>query len=231
MAGSHPLIVFDLDGTLVDSRRDLVDSMNAVIVESGGQPLATDTVVSMIGSGARVLVERACEAAALGRATDATLERFLAIYDRHLLDHTRAYDGVPEVLDALGRGRHILAVLTNKPRHPSMRVLEGLGLAHHFTQVIGGDGPDGRKPDPAGLIGLMASVHADADSTWLVGDSFVDLQTARNADVTCCLARYGFGYPGIPVGARDGREHVIDVPKELLERISGSGLAPGADRP
>ena len=225
MARPFQLIAFDLDGTLVDSSRDIEFSTNTLIAEHGGRPLSAEAVVGMVGSGARVLVERAFEAAGLGRATDAALARFLAIYDLHLLDHTRPYEGVSDLLAALGRAGYSLGVLTNKPRNASLRVLDGLGLTRHFARVVGGDGLDGRKPNPAGLLSLMATTNARAGQTMLVGDSLVDLQAGRNAGVTVCVARYGFGYAGIPSEALEGDETVIDAPIELLERIGESGLS------
>ncbi len=188
------LIVFDLDGTLVDSRKDLALGVNAMLVERGAGPLPEGQVTRMVGEGARVLVERAIAAAGLpaGEASHA-LGRFLAIYQEHLLDHTRAYDGVPQLLQRL-RGATRMAVLTNKPTAASERVLEGLGLRGCFDEVIGGDSPYPRKPDPAALLHLVDAWGATSDTTLMVGDSRIDLETARNARVRCCLVRYGFGF-------------------------------------
>jgi phosphoglycolate phosphatase len=188
----HRLIAFDLDGTLIDSRRDLADSANQLIEELGGQPLTEEQIGSMVGEGAALLVRRALKASGRGERAHA-LERFLAIYDERLLNHTRIYDGVADVVRGL-RGRARLAVLTNKPAKPTERILAGLGLRDVFDDVIGGDGPHPRKPDPAGLNAMMASANASPAGTLLVGDSPIDLETAQRAGVSCCLVSYGFGF-------------------------------------
>jgi phosphoglycolate phosphatase len=209
------LIVFDLDGTLIDSRRDLADATNALLVESGGTPLAEDRIGRMVGDGAATLVTRAFEAAGLERPPDA-LARFLEIYDAHLVDHTRPYPGIPSVLEALG-ARASLAVLTNKPFASTRRVLAALDLAKHFDEdaVVGGDGPLPRKPDPAGLRHLMARVGATPASTLVVGDSVIDVRTAHAASTRVCLVRYGFGFEGC-LAADLRADRVIDVPDGLL---------------
>jgi len=189
------LVVFDLDGTLIDSRRDLADAANALIVERGGAPLEVDRIASMVGEGAAKLVMRAMKAANLTRDDlDAALARFLELYDERLLAHTRLYDGTRDMLETL-RARATLAVLTNKPQRPTERILDGLGIAPFFTHVVGGDTAHGRKPDPAGLRYLMSAAGAAVDGTTMIGDSAIDLRTARAAGVRCCLVRYGFGFP------------------------------------
>jgi len=186
--------VFDLDGTLVDSRRDLADAANALISERGGAPLDVGEVAGMVGEGAALLVRRALTAASVPRDDlDAALARFLELYDERLLAHTRLYDGTREALDAL-RARVPLAVLTNKPQRPTEQILEGLGVRSCFSWVVGGDTQFGRKPDPAGLTHLMSAAGATAARTLMVGDSAIDLRTARAAGVRCCLVRYGFGF-------------------------------------
>jgi phosphoglycolate phosphatase len=185
------LIVFDLDGTLVDSRRDLADSTNDMLAAFGAPPLPVDRVVGMVGEGARVLVERALRASGLDPATPSALERFRDIYDRRLLIHTRPYPGIDLVVrDAAARSA--VALLSNKPEAPSRRLLEAFGWMASFRWVIGGDGPFPRKPDPAGLRHLMAEAGVEAESTLVVGDSLVDLETARRAGARACAAAYGF---------------------------------------
>lgn len=208
------LVVFDLDGTLVDSQRDIANAADALIVELGGQPLPEAAVAGMVGEGAGLLVRRVLTAAAIDPDTPGALTRFLALYGQRLLDHTRPYAGMDRVLDLLGR--HCpLAVLTNKPGAPSESILEGLGLRQHFRDVIGGDAAWPRKPDPDGLLELARRAGAAPSSTLLVGDSEIDLQTARAAGARLCLARYGFGFrpPGPPL--RPG-EFAIDRPLDLL---------------
>lgn len=189
------LVVFDLDGTLVDSRKDLATAVNGMLLEYGSSPLPEADVTRMVGEGARVLVDRAMAAAGLPAAeAPRALDRFLALYDAHLLDHTRPYEGVLNLLEQLD-GLANLAVLTNKPHRATTRVLEGLGLRRYFIEVIGGDQDLPRKPDPAGLLALVERCGAARDETLMIGDSRVDLETARKAGVACCLVRYGFGFP------------------------------------
>ena len=210
------LFVFDLDGTLVDSLRDLADSANEVLTSYGAAPLDMTTIGGMVGDGAARLVARAC--AAVGIAPRDALERFLAIYDTKLLSHTRPYDGMPEVVASLaGRGAS-LAVLTNKPLGATRRILAGLDLAKFFEEdaVVGGDGPWPRKPDPAGLLHLCNRAGVTPADAVLVGDSLVDWQTARGAGTGICLARYGFGFATFPSSELDGRERFIDAPADLL---------------
>jgi phosphoglycolate phosphatase len=210
------LIVFDLDGTLIDSRRDLADAANALLESCGGGPLSEEHIGRMVGDGAATLVARVFEASGLERPAGA-LERFLAFYDQRLLNHTRPYPGMMEVLDLLGR-RATLAVLTNKPLASTRRILEGLELARHFEEaaVLGGDGPFPRKPDPAGLRHLIARAKVPVESTLLVGDSLIDWRTARAAATPVCLARYGFGYVGFPRHELGPADHLIDAPAALL---------------
>jgi phosphoglycolate phosphatase len=207
------LIVFDLDGTLIDSRRDLADAANAVIVERGGRPLPVDAIAAMVGEGAPLLVRRALAAAGLEIDIRAALPRFLELYDERLLVHTRLYDGTREALEALAP-RVPLAVLTNKPQHPTERILDGLGIAQYFRWVVGGDTAHGRKPDPAGLQHLMSVADAQPVDTVMVGDSAIDLRTARAASTRVCLVRYGFGFRTV-AGELTGDELIADTPSEL----------------
>jgi len=211
------LIVFDLDGTLVDSQRDLADATNALLEELGGSPVSHDVVTAMVGDGAAVLVRRALAGAGLDPDTPGALDRFLQHYDARLLATTRPYPGMAETLDALG-STYRLAVLTNKPARATMRVLEGLGLLQSFDDVIGGDMAHGRKPDPAGLLELVSRASLTPEATLLVGDSPVDLATARRAGTHICLARYGFGYRFEEKDFR-GNEWFIDNPGALLDTL------------
>jgi phosphoglycolate phosphatase len=208
------LIVFDLDGTLVDSSVDLANAVNALLVELGATPLAEAAIIAMVGEGASVLVRRALTAAALDPDTPGALDRFLAHYDPHLLDHTRPYPGMVDTLTWFN-GRLPMAVLTNKPAHPTELMLRGLSLRVYFRTVIGGDTPHGRKPNPAGLLQLAADAGVDPGRVLMVGDSPIDLATARNAGTQICLARYGFGYRFAPDDFR-GDELFIDAPANLV---------------
>jgi phosphoglycolate phosphatase len=190
------LIAFDLDGTLIDSCRDLADSANELIVELGGAPLAEQAIEGMVGGGAALLVRRALDAARLEHPP-AAVARFLEIYDTRLLNHTRVYDGIFDVMRAARRHAR-LTILTNKPLAPSERLLEALGLRALVDDVIGGDSPHGRKPDPSGLLAMMAAAGTQGERTLLVGDSAVDHETARRAASRCCIVSYGFGFRTFP---------------------------------
>jgi phosphoglycolate phosphatase len=210
------LIVFDLDGTLVDSRKDIADAANLLIESCGAAPLPEETIGRMVGDGAATLVARAFEAVGQSPPPDA-LARFLDLYGQRLLVHTRPYPDMPEVLEALTR-RAPLAVLTNKPLAATREILSGLDLARYFpaSRVLGGDGPLPRKPEPAGLLSLAADAGVDAADTLLVGDSVIDWQTARRAGTRICLARYGFGFATFPVEALGPVDMVVDTPTDLM---------------
>lgn len=211
------LFVFDLDGTLIDSRRDLADSVNALLIECGAPPLAEERVGRMVGDGAATLVARAFAAGGIPMPSDA-LSRFLAIYARHLTDHTRPYDGIPDVLAQL-RGRPaLLAVLTNKPLQSTRTILERLDLARYFATelVLGGDGPFPRKPDPSGLRSLLESTSTPPESAVLVGDSMIDCRTARAAGTRLCIARYGFGFDTFPAEHITSADFGVSAPLDLL---------------
>jgi phosphoglycolate phosphatase len=210
------LIVFDLDGTLIDSRRDIADAANALLVERGAAALPVDQLGRMVGDGAATLVARAFDARGIEPPPDA-LARFLAIYGAHLTDHTKPYEGIGEALTALGT-RATLAVLTNKPIAATRTILERLDLARHFRQslILGGDGPLPRKPDPAALIRLMELAIASPAATILVGDSIIDWRTARAARSSICLARYGFGFEGFPIDCLGPADQLVDSPGELV---------------
>jgi phosphoglycolate phosphatase len=211
------LMVFDLDGTLVDSHRDIANAANALVEELGGERLSDAAIVAMVGEGAALLVRRALAAAGLDPETEGALDRFLALYDVRLLEHTAPYEGTVEVLERLGEQTR-LSVLTNKPQKPTERILKGLGLQHYFGEAIGGDTPFGRKPDPAGLLHLAAAAGVAPDRTLMVGDSPIDLQTARNAGARICLVRYGFGYRFAEADFL-GDELFADRPADLLTMI------------
>jgi phosphoglycolate phosphatase len=210
------LVVFDLDGTLVDSRRDLAESANAVLAEYGGGPLSEEEIGRMVGDGAATLVARAFTASGRPQPAEA-LARFLAVYNRRLLQFTRPYPGIPAVLESLSSTSR-LAVLTNKPLRPTQEILAGLDLAGFFTpgSVVGGDGAFPRKPDPAGLRHLAAAAGSAIGETVLVGDSLIDCRTARAAGARVCVAAYGFGFEGFPVSELDEDDQLVRAPIDLL---------------
>ncbi len=185
------LLIFDLDGTLIDSKRDLADSVNATRASMRLPPLSDKLVSSYIGSGAPVLIRRA-----LPDATEDDVARglkhFLEYYRDHMLDATRLYPGVRDALDRLHSGGIPLAILTNKPVRFSIRLLEGLGLEGHFFRVYGGNSFEEKKPNPKGIDLLVNEAGADRERTVMVGDSSVDILTARNARVRACGVSWGF---------------------------------------
>src|SRR6266581_4685887 len=172
-------LIFDLDGTLIDSKLDLIRSVNAMLQELGREQLHEDTISGYIGHGAPQLVGRALGNNATGEERERALKFFLAYYEDHKMDSTCAYPGVPEALQQLAALP--MAVLTNKPVRISMRILEALGLAQFFPAVYGGNSFATKKPDPLGA------------QTILIGDSEVDVQTARNAGTFAATVNYGFG--------------------------------------
>lgn len=209
------LAVFDLDGTLVDSRRDLADSANEMLAEYGAPRLADQEIVSMVGGGAPALVTRVLAAAGVDAQTLDALPRFLSLYDQRLTHFTKPYAGIPEVLDEL-RGRNMpMALLTNKPLEQSVKILERFGLARYFQWLVGGDGPWPRKPSPDGLRFLMRQASAGPADTMLIGDSAIDLRTARNSGVRLCLARYGFGFADVPAAELSMDDALVDAPAEI----------------
>jgi phosphoglycolate phosphatase len=211
------LIAFDLDGTLIDSHRDLAESANELIAELGGAPLSEDAIGEMVGGGAAQLVKRALDAAGLQQPPFA-VSRFLEIYDTRLVNHTRVYDGIGDTLEA-ARHRAHLGILTNKPLGPTEKLLEAFAIRDLFRSVIGGDGPYPRKPDPEGLLAMMATAGATPERTLMVGDSFIDYETARRASVRCCMVSYGFGFRTFPREQIQDGNSVVDNASGLSEVI------------
>jgi phosphoglycolate phosphatase len=187
----NDLLIFDLDGTLIDSKRDLADSVNAMRVYLNEPPLADQAVYSYVGNGAPVLVRRA-----LPGRDEEEIERglkfFLEYYRDHMLDATTLYPGVREALDELLAADVKMAVLTNKPVRFSEHLIKGLGLDGHFFRVYGGNSFEEKKPHPKGIEMLIEESGASRDQTMMVGDSAVDVMTARNAQVKACGVRWGF---------------------------------------
>ncbi len=191
------LVAFDLDGTLIDSKRDLAESVTQMVEERGGRALSVTEVAAMIGEGAALLVQRALAAGGLP-PDPSVLPRFLEIYGARLLNHTTLYPGMREAVEAARHGGARVTVLTNKPLAPSERILDALEIRHLFDAVVGGDGPHGRKPGPAGLLAMMADAGAGPAETLLVGDTAFDHETARRAGAQCCLVSFGYSPHGVP---------------------------------
>lgn len=212
------LFVFDLDGTLVDSQRDIADSANAVLEACGHPPHSEVAIAGMVGEGAALLIARAFAAAGAPAPPDA-LEQFLRAYDERLVRHTRPYEGIPDLLEALA-SRGELAVLTNKPLAATHRILDALQLASYFgTHVLGGDGPLPRKPDPSGLRDLMTRTGHQPSETVMIGDSVIDLRTARAAGTHAAVAMYGFGFSHLPTGELQPNDLLLRTPLDLLPRL------------
>src|SRR5712664_1648212 len=184
-------LIFDLDGTLIDSQRDLILSVNDMLQEMGREELHEVTISAYIGHGAPQLVRRALGGNAGDQECEQALQFFLAHYNEHKLDNTRAYPGVAEALEHLSA--YPMAVLTNKPARVSVRILEGLGLAKYFRAVYGGNSFETKKPDPLGANTILREFAASPNEAILIGDSEVDVQTARNAGTLAAAVNYGFG--------------------------------------
>jgi phosphoglycolate phosphatase len=186
------VLIFDLDGTLIDSETDLVISVNATLEHMGRQPLPQDVVRGYIGRGAAALIRSSLGSLVTDEQAEEGHEFFLAYYRRHMLDHTVTYPGVLEALDALSSYK--MAVLTNKPVRFSQAILDGLGIANHFQFVFGGNSFERKKPDPMGVELLLRNFSAQPTEGMMVGDSDVDVQTARNSGIYSCGVSYGLGF-------------------------------------
>lgn len=216
------LWVFDLDGTLVDSRLDLARSVNATLASRGLPPQSEDLIVSFVGDGADDLIRRSFEAAGWSRGESESrlpqiLREFLGLYAENCLDRTTVYPGARELLEALARRGVPMAVLTNKPGLLTATVLEGLGLRAHFKVVVPGDGPLGKKPDPAGLAYILKAMNVSPVDAVLVGDSLQDLRTARAAGASFVAYSGGLGDAGAVTAA--GPDFSADSFHALLEML------------
>lgn len=213
------LLVFDLDGTLIDSAQDLCSSVNAALVQFGLNPLPDPAIAGFVGNGAPMLMRRSLALAGNipldvldPQLFEKSYQFFLQYYREHKLDFTYAYEGVLEALKALhelheapGTVTRRMAVLTNKPVRPARGICEGLGLADYFLHIYGGDSFPVKKPDPTGLRSLMEEVGAKPKETVMIGDSKVDVQTARNAGAWAVGCAFGFG-----------PQNLMEVPPDIL---------------
>ncbi len=212
------LIIFDLDGTLIDSAEDLAISMNATRQYFGMPALDPAVINSYVGNGAAVLVRRGLGTDASDALVAEGLEFFLKYYRRHALEHTQLYPGIRELVEELSAKGHELAVLTNKPVKISVDIVGGLGLGKHFPRVYGGDSFPRKKPDGIGIATLMSEADFSTDETLMVGDSGVDIQTARNAGVRSCGVAWGFQPEAFQIDVPDV---VIREPRDLLSVVLG----------
>lgn len=205
-------VVLDLDGTLVDTKDDLVAAVNATLIGLGLPTQDPTTLLAYVGHGARVLLERAL-GAAHGARIEEGLDLFMPWYRAHLLDHAVVYPGLRAVLETLAAEGAVFSVLTNKPADMSAAILRGLALDGLCPRLIGGDTLPVRKPDPTGLLRLIDAAGVEAGATLMVGDSVVDVATGRNAGVATCAVLWGFNG-----GAVRGQGAAVEIaaPGELL---------------
>jgi phosphoglycolate phosphatase len=215
------LLIFDLDGTLVDSKLDLVHSVNAARGLMNLAPISEELVASYVGNGAPVLMRRALGPEASEPEVQRALVFFLGYYRDHMLDNTRLYPGVKAGLDRLLESGAQMAVLTNKPVRFSRAIVEGLGLGGHFFQVYGGNSFEQKKPDPIGIEKLLEESGVSRERAIMVGDSGVDVRTARNAMVKACGVSYGFQPESFE---QDPPDIVVDDMNQLADYILVSGF-------
>ena len=210
------LVIFDLDGTLIDSKLDLVHSVNAARALLSLPPISAGLVASFVGSGAPILMRRALGPEASQADVDRALRYFLDYYREHMLDNTYLYPGVREALDRLHDAGTRMAVLTNKPVRFSQALVHGLGLGSHFFRIYGGNSFGQKKPDPIGIETLLQESGVARDRAIMVGDSSVDVRTARNARVFACGVRYGFQPESF---VEDPPDLVVDEMNQLAEYV------------
>ena len=212
-------LIFDLDGTLIDSKLDLALAVNAAMEELGRAPLPHEMIFSYVGRGAPSLIAQALGAGATEEDCLRGLEFFIKYYSVHKLDNTALYPGVRETLDAL-KGMP-MAVLTNKPVGASRGILQGMGLTGHFRFIYGGNSFERKKPDPMGVDSILRDFGAVPAQVMFVGDSEVDVQTARNAGTWVCGVTYGFGSHRL---AEYPPDLLVDNLTELPPHLSGAAV-------
>ena len=216
------LAIFDLDGTLIDSRRDLAESVNAMLRHLHRPELPMDVIASYVGDGAPMLVRRALGDPDEEHFVAEALQFFLTYYREHKLDHTVVYSGVADALRAVAAGLNgiprRLAVLSNKPVNPSRQIVQALGLTEFFAQIYGGNSFHTKKPDPLGVSTLLQETGAAPGETVLIGDSDVDVITARNAGIYSIGVTYGFAPHTLEAAVPDV---LVDHPQQWAEVLRG----------
>lgn len=215
-------LIFDLDGTLIDSKQDLIHSVNAMLRELGRGELAQETISGYIGHGAPQLVARALGDGCTEAERQRALQFFLSYYEQHKMDATHAYPDVAETLEKLSSMP--LAVLTNKPVRISVRILDAMGLSRYFRAIYGGNSFETKKPDPLGARTILRELGAEPRTAVLVGDSEVDVQTARNAGMLAATVNYGFG-------VHDRRAYPADIYLDNFgELVTILGCKPSSEK-
>jgi len=214
------LVVFDLDGTLIDSKKDLANCVNATLRHMGRKPIGEDRIFSYVGRGTSALIAQALGEGISEVEVEQGVDYFLSYYREHKLDHTTLYPGVREALGKLSNGaasaKRVLAVLTNKPIGPSRAILHGLGVASFFRVVYGGNSFESKKPDPAGLCTILEETGVSASSAMMVGDSDVDIVTGVNAGVWTCAITHGFGALNLETNPPDLVVHSLPELADVL---------------
>jgi len=217
------LVIFDLDGTLVDSAPDIVWALGAALTEAGVEPPPLDQAKAMVGDGARTLIERALARAGAVRDVDALLARFVAHYRHHLCVDSRLYPGIPEALERLRRAGVRSAVVTNKPGSLARGLLGQLGLTPLFTAIVGDGDGFVRKPDPAAALAVIARAEVAEARAAVVGDGLADVRMARAAGLPVIAAAWG--YVGFERLTAEGPDLIARTPEEALAALLG-GLQP-----
>lgn len=217
-SGRIKLLIFDLDGTLIDSRQDLVNSVNAMLQHLQRPALPADVIASYVGDGAPMLVRRALGDPDDGAYFHSALRYFLDYYREHKLDHTYVYEGMLDALQILSSNGRKMAVLTNKPVVPSRLIVEALGLDRFFVQVYGGNSFHTKKPDPLGALTLLHETSTSAEEAVIIGDSDVDVLTGRNAGLWTCGVTYGFAPHSLHGAPPDALVHSPAELRELFEK-------------
>ena len=210
------LVVFDLDGTLIDSRLDLIHSVNAMLRHLDRPELPGDVIASYVGDGAPMLIRRALGDPKDGRLLQQALDYFLAYYKEHKLDHTTVYAGIPDALKQIQSNgmRRQMAILSNKPVNPSRAIVDALGLSSFFVRIYGGNSFETKKPDPLGVLTILKETGVAPDRALMVGDSSIDILTGRNAGIATCGVTYGFAPQTF---AELQPDVIVESPSELKE--------------
>lgn len=188
----NSVVIFDLDGTLIDSRKDLTTGVNLMRAEYGLSPLDVYTVADYVGNGARKLAERALKG--IDTDVDEALTKMRGYYTEHMFDETDLYPTVKEGLQILKQKGFKTAVCTNKPQEPCLGILGHLGVAEDFDIIMGANPDFTLKPDPAMLEFILRQTGSSPENSWMVGDNYTDLESGRRAGTKTCFCNYGFGY-------------------------------------